>query len=89
MSKTVSRILWVVAGVLLMAAGVICLAWPGVALTTLAVYARLWLVFGGWDSHRDFGAFRPIQPGLYHAHLALYFRYVAPFLRYFQDRQLL
>ena len=40
MSKTVSRILWVVAGVLLMAAGVICLAWPGVALTTLAVFFR-------------------------------------------------
>ena len=47
MSKTVSRILWVVAGVLLMADGVICLAWPGVALTTLAVFLGIVMLISG------------------------------------------
>ena len=35
MSQTVSRILWAVAGILLLVAGMICLSNPGVALATL------------------------------------------------------
>ena len=38
MNRTLSRILWIIAGVLLIIAGVLCLASPGVAVESLALY---------------------------------------------------
>ena len=38
MNQTVSRVLWIIAGVLLLIAGVICLLNPGAALVTMSLY---------------------------------------------------
>ena len=37
MSRTTSRVLWVIAGVLLVIAGIVCLRNPGAALTSMTM----------------------------------------------------
>ena len=47
MSRKVSRVLWIIAGVLLILAGVFCWANPGLALTTLSLYLGLSMLISG------------------------------------------
>ena len=47
MNRTVSRVLWVIAGVLLIIAGVICLVNPGTAIASLAVLLGIAMLFSG------------------------------------------
>ena len=47
MNRTLSRILWIIAGVLLIIAGVLCLASPGVAVESLALWFGLAMLFSG------------------------------------------
>ena len=47
MSKTVSRVLWIISGVLLIVAGVACLANPGSALTSVSVLLGLVMLVSG------------------------------------------
>lgn len=47
MNQTVLRILWGLAGVLLLAAGVICLLNPGAALATMSLYLGLSMLLSG------------------------------------------
>lgn len=47
MNRTVSRVLWVIAGVLLAAAGVVCLCSPGAALTGLSLYLGAAMLVSG------------------------------------------
>ena len=47
MSRTASRVLWAVAGALLVISGVICLLYPEVALATLALYLGFVLLVCG------------------------------------------
>lgn len=47
MNRTVSRVLWVIAGVLLIIAGAICLANPGTAIASLAVLLGIVMLFSG------------------------------------------
>ena len=47
MNQTVSRVLWILAGVLLIIAGVICLINPGAAWTTLSLYLGISMLLSG------------------------------------------
>ena len=47
MNQTVSRILWIIAGALLIIAGVICLMNPGTALLTMSLYLGISMLFSG------------------------------------------
>ena len=47
MSKSVSRILWIIAGALLVVCGVICLIRPSVALVTIGLYLGLTMLVSG------------------------------------------
>ena len=47
MNKTLSRVLWVIAGVLLIAAGVYCFVSPDVALSGLSLMLGLAMLFSG------------------------------------------
>ena len=47
MSRTTSRVLWVIAGVLLAIAGIACLRNPGAALTSMTVILGVAMLFSG------------------------------------------
>lgn len=47
MNRTVSRVLWIIAGVLLMIAGIYCLCNPDVGLLTLSIYLGLAMLISG------------------------------------------
>lgn len=47
MSRTVSRVLWVLAGLLLVAAGVTCLMSPGAAVSSLSLFLGIAMLFSG------------------------------------------
>lgn len=47
MSQTVSRILWAIAGLVLLVAGVFCLINPGTALVTLSLYLGISMLISG------------------------------------------
>ena len=47
MNQTVSRILWIIAGVLLLIAGVICLGNPGAAWFTMSLYVGITMLISG------------------------------------------
>ena len=47
MTQTISRVLWSLAGVLLIIAGVICLVNPGAAWTTLSLYLGISMLISG------------------------------------------
>lgn len=47
MNRTVSRVLWILAGILLIAAGVACLINPSVALTGLSLMLGIAMMFSG------------------------------------------
>ena len=47
MNQTVSRILWILAGVLLILAGIVCLANPGLALVTTSLYLGVSMLVSG------------------------------------------
>lgn len=47
MNQTISRVLWILAGVLLIIAGVICLVNPGAAWTTLSLYLGISMLISG------------------------------------------
>lgn len=47
MNRTVSRVLWIIAGVLLMIAGIYCLCNPGVGLLTLSIYLGFAMLISG------------------------------------------
>ena len=47
MNQTVSRVLWILAGVLLIIAGVICLINPGAVWTTLSLYLGISMLLSG------------------------------------------
>lgn len=47
MNKTSSRVLWAVAGALLILAGVVCFVRPGVALATIAAYLGIMMLLFG------------------------------------------
>ena len=47
MNQTVSRVLWIIAGVLLLIAGVICLLNPGAALVTMSLYLGISMLISG------------------------------------------
>ena len=47
MSKTVSRVLWVLAGAALIVAGVVCLIRPGVALSSASLLLGIVMLFSG------------------------------------------
>ena len=47
MNQTVSRILWAIAGILLIAAGILCLADPGLALVTMSLYLGIAMLVSG------------------------------------------
>ena len=47
MSRTTSRVLWVIAGVLLVIAGIACLRNPGAALTSMTVILGVAMLFSG------------------------------------------
>lgn len=47
MNRTVSRILWIIAGVLLIIAGIYCLCKPDVGLLTLSLYIGLTMLISG------------------------------------------
>lgn len=47
MNQTVSRILWIVAGALLIVAGIVCLANPGLALVTTSLYLGISMLISG------------------------------------------
>lgn len=47
MNRTVSRVLWIIAGVLLMIAGIYCLCNPDVGLLTLSIYLGLAMLVSG------------------------------------------
>ena len=47
MNQTVARVLWILAGVLLIIAGVICLVNPGAAWTTLSLYLGISMLISG------------------------------------------
>ena len=47
MSRTTSRVLWVIAGVLLVMAGIVCLRNPGAALTSMTMILGVAMLFSG------------------------------------------
>ncbi len=47
MNRTVSRVLWIIAGVLLMIAGIYCLCNPDVGLLTLSIYLGFAMLISG------------------------------------------
>ena len=47
MNQTVSRILWAIAGILLIACGIMCLADPGLALASMSLYLALAMLVSG------------------------------------------
>lgn len=47
MSKTVSRVLWVLAGAVLIVAGVVCLIHPGIALSSASLLLGIVMLFSG------------------------------------------
>ena len=47
MSRTISRVLWIVAGVLLVIAGIACLRDPGAALTSMTMILGIAMLFSG------------------------------------------
>ena len=47
MNQTVSRILWIIAGALLVIAGVCCLSNPGTALLTMSLYVGITMLISG------------------------------------------
>ena len=47
MSRTTSRVLWVIAGVLLVIAGIACLRNPGAALTSMTAILGIAMLFSG------------------------------------------
>ena len=47
MNQTISRVLWILAGVLLIIAGVICLVNPGAAWTILSLYLGISMLISG------------------------------------------
>lgn len=47
MNHTASKVLWIISGVLLLIAGIICLSRPGVALVTLSIYLGLSMLASG------------------------------------------
>lgn len=47
MNRTISRVLWIAAGILLILAGIFCLLSPSVALSGLALYLGLAMLFSG------------------------------------------
>lgn len=47
MNRTISRVLWIAAGILLILAGIFCLLSPSAALSGLALYLGLAMLFSG------------------------------------------
>lgn len=47
MNQTVSRVLWAIAGILLIACGIMCLADPGLALASMSLYLALAMLVSG------------------------------------------
>lgn len=47
MSKTFSRVLWVISGVLLILCGILCLSRPVVALAAISLFLGLSMLFSG------------------------------------------
>ena len=47
MNRTVSRVLWIIAGILLMIAGIYCLCNPDVGLLTLSLYIGIAMLISG------------------------------------------
>ena len=93
MNKTLSRVLWIIAGVLLIVAGVYCFVSPDAALSGLSLILGLAMLFSGivdivifassrrfmlgWHLHCTVSHFPALQPGIHHAFAAVYFRDVA------------
>ena len=98
MNKTVSRVLWIVAGVLLIVAGGACMLHPGAALSGLSFllgmaggqqYLRFRMVFGGWHPYGAAVHLPAVQPDVHHDDPALYSGYVAVVLRHHEICKLL
>ena len=89
MSRTTSRVLWVIAGVLLVIAGIACLRNPGAAFTSMTVILGVAMLFSGIVDIVIFVSVRPWQWVVYGAYPAVYFWNVADFLRHNQIRELL
>lgn len=80
MNRTVSRILWIIAGVLLLIAGIYCLCNPDVGLLTLSLYLGVVMLISGivdiiifakWNGHM-FGAGWFLADGILTVLLALF-----------------
>ena len=97
MSKTFSRVLWIISGVLLILCGILCLSRPVVALAAISLFLGLSMLFSGivdiviFARHPDRTPVpvRSVRPGLYRPVAPLHLRHVAAVLRRLQVRQLL
>lgn len=47
MNRTISRVLWVIAGIILIAAGIYCLISPAAAITGMAMYFGIAMLISG------------------------------------------
>ena len=63
MSKTLTRVLWVLAGAVLIVAGVVCLVNPGAALGGLAAFFGVAMLFSGIVDIVIFAAARDVMVG--------------------------
>ena len=98
MNKTVSRVLWIVAGVLLIVAGGACMLHPGATLSGLSFLLGMAMLFSGVVDIMVFGGWHPygaavhlpaVQPDVHHDDSALYSGYVAVVLRHHEICKLL
>ena len=100
MSRTTSRVLWVIAGVLLVIAGIACLRDPGAAFTSMTVILGIAMLFSGIVDIVIFATAHNYMAGsgwflldgiltVYGAYPAVHFWNVADFFRHNQIRELL
>ena len=73
MNKTLSRVLWIIAGVLLIVAGVYCFVSPDAALSGLSLILGLAMLFSGIVDIVVFASSRRLVPaGFYWMASSLY-----------------